>query len=62
MKTIDNTIGKEKKGMQYCLTVEFHNGSKYCYSGNLKKECIQKFKSKFGDFKGVVVKEWTLED
>ena len=46
---------------EYKFTVEFYNGSRYCYYGKTKKEAITNFKKVFGSFKGFVKKEWTKE-
>lgn len=46
---------------EYKLTVEFHNGARYCYYGKTKKEALAAFKKSFGNFKGFVKKEWTIE-
>lgn len=46
---------------EYKLTVEFYNGSCYCYYCKTNKESITKFKKVFGSFKGFVKKEWTKE-
>jgi len=63
MKTIDNTDGQRPtENQEFNLTVEFHNGSRYSYYGNTKKEATQKFKNKFGNFSGFIVKEWNLEE
>lgn len=41
---------------EYKLTVEFHNGVRYCYYGKTKKQ----FKRNFGNFKGFIKKEWEI--
>lgn len=43
------------------LTVEFHNGARYCYYGKTKKEALAAFRKSFGSFRGFVKKEWTIE-
>lgn len=45
---------------EYKLTVEFHNGARYCYYGKTKKQAIAEFKRNFGNFKGFVKKEWEI--
>lgn len=63
MKVTDNTSGiKLNENREIELTVEFNNGSRYSYSGQLKKECLKQFKQKFGNFKGVISKEWNVYD
>lgn len=46
---------------EYKLTVEFYNGSCYCYYGKTKEGAITNFKKVFGSFKVFVKKEWTKE-
>jgi hypothetical protein len=46
---------------EYKLTVEFYNGARYCYYGKTKKEALAAFKKSFGNFKGFIKKEWTIE-
>lgn len=46
---------------EYKLTVEFSNGSRYCYNCKTNKESITNFKKVFCSFKGFVKKEWTKE-
>lgn len=46
---------------EYKLTVEFHNGARYCYYGKTKEKALAAFKKSFGSFKGFVKKEWTIE-
>lgn len=46
---------------EYKLTVEFYNGSRFCYYGKTKKEALAAFRKSFGNFKGFVKKEWTIE-
>ena len=41
---------------EYKLTVQFHNGARYCYYGKSKKEALAAFKKSFGSFKGFVKK------
>ncbi len=63
MKTLDFTNGMKPNtanGEQYELIVEFGNGSRYAYHGNLKKEAENKFKTKFGNYHGIVKKEWAI--
>lgn len=61
IKVIDRTKGKRPKdGEEFNLTVEFHNGARYSYYGQTKKECLSKFKKKFGSFSGFVKKEWKI--
>lgn len=63
MKTIDNTQGnRPKENQEFDLTVEFNNGSRYSYSGLTKKECLNKFKQKWGNLKGFVSLEWNIYD
>lgn len=45
---------------EYKLTVEFHNGQRFCYYGKTKKQAIAEFKHNFGNFKGFVKKEWEI--
>lgn len=45
---------------EYKLTVEFHNGARYCYYGKTKKEALAAFRKSFGSFKGFVKKEWEI--
>ena len=45
---------------EYKLTVEFHNGARYCYYGKTKKQAIAEFKRNFGNFKGFIKKEWEI--
>lgn len=45
---------------EYKLTVEYHNGSRYCYYGKSKKEALLAFKKSFGSFKGFIKKEWEI--
>ena len=45
---------------EYKLTVEFHNGARYCYYGNTKKEALAAFRKSFGSFRGFVKKEWEI--
>ena len=45
---------------EYKLTVEFHNGVRYCYYGKTKKQAIAEFKRNFGNFKGFIKKEWEI--
>lgn len=62
MQTIDLTAGKRPKdGEEFILTVEFHNGARYSYWGQTKKECESKFKKKFGTYKGFIKKEWEIQ-
>lgn len=46
---------------EYKLMVEFYNGARYCYYGKTKKEALAAFKKSFGNFKGFIKKEWTIE-
>ena len=62
LKTVDYTRENPPKGREYNLTVEFHNGSRYSYYGKTKKEATEKFKKKFGDFRGIVRREWRFEN
>lgn len=56
----------EEQGIQglnmkeYKLTVEFHNGQRFCYYGKTKKQAIAEFKRNFGNFKGFIKKEWEI--
>lgn len=62
MKTIDKTNGKRPgEDEKFYLTVEFHNGVRYYYSGKTKKEATANFKKKWGSFRGFVKKEWEIE-
>lgn len=45
---------------EYKLTVEFHNGQRFCYYGKTKKQAIAEFKRNFGNFKGFIKKEWEI--
>lgn len=45
---------------EYKLTVEFHNGSRYCYYGKTKKEALAAFRKSFGSFRSFVKKEWEI--
>ena len=61
IKVIDHTKGKRPKaGEEFNLTVEFLNEARYSYYGQTKKECLSKFKKKFGSFSGFVKKEWEI--
>ena len=63
MKTLDLTEGKKpnlNENEEYRLTVEFHNGDKYCYYGKTKKEAESKFKKAFGSYRGFISKEWSI--
>ena len=62
VKTIDYTKGKAPKGREYQLTTEYNNGSRNVFYGKTKKECISKFKKKYGTFVGFKRKEWRFED
>lgn len=62
--TLDFTNGKrpeKNEGEQYILTVEFHNGKRFNFSGDTKKEATEKFKSKYGSFHAIVKIEWSIE-
>lgn len=64
MKTIDLTKGRKpnlNESEEYKLTVTFHNGQRYCYYGDTKREAEEEFKSKWGSYKGFVEKEWDIE-
>lgn len=64
MKTIDLTTGKRpnlENGEMFYLTVEFRTGTRYSYSGKTKKEAELNFKKAFGNYRGFVKKEWTIE-
>lgn len=45
---------------EYKLTVEFHNGARYCYYGKTKKEALSEFRKSFGSFRGFIKKEWEI--
>lgn len=63
MKTLDLTSGIElNENREIELTVEYHNGARYSYSGQTKKECLDQFKAKWGNFKGFVKKEFRVYD
>tara|TARA_R110002124_G_scaffold283449_1_gene459465 strand:- start:2534 stop:2701 length:168 start_codon:yes stop_codon:yes gene_type:complete len=51
---------KATKNQLIELTVEFKNGKRYCYSGATKKEATKKYLDKFGNFKGILKKEWEI--
>ena len=61
LNTIDNIDRKPCKDESIKLTVDFHNGSRYSYTGQTKKECLNKFKDKFGNTNGFVSIEWNIE-
>lgn len=61
MKTLDLTNGKKPTSDQeISLTVEFKSGTRYVFYGSTKKEATKKYIQKFGDFKGIVKKEWQI--
>ena len=63
MKTTDYTNGKRpKKGEEYNMIVEFHNGARYSFFGKTKKEADANFKKSFGNHKGFVKQEWHIEE
>ena len=47
---------KEKKMIE--LKVTYHNKKVFVFYGKTKKECNNKFKAKFGNFKGFVKREY----
>ena len=47
---------KEKKMIE--LKVTYHNNKMFNFHGRTKKECDEKFKAKFGNFKGFVKREY----
>ena len=54
------SISIMRTNKEYKLTVEFHNGVRYCYYGKTKKQAIAEFKRNFGNFKGFIKKEWEI--
>lgn len=62
-KCLRNMMRKFKYGKtnkEYKLTVEFHNGARYCYYGKTKKEALSEFRKSFGSFRGFIKKEWEI--
>ena len=45
---------------EHQLSVTFRNNRVFTYFGKTKKECEQKFKNKFGSYRGFIKKEWTI--
>lgn len=61
MKTLDFTSGIElNEHRDIELIAEYHNGARYSYSGQTKKECLNQFKTKWGNFRGFVKKEFRV--
>lgn len=56
----DETSETDEEDKEYKLTVEYHNGQRYCYYGKTKKQAIAEFKRNFGNFKGFIKKEWEI--
>lgn len=53
---------KPKNNEHIVLTMQFHTGSRYAYSGQTKRECLDKFHKAFGNMKGFVKIEWNIEE
>ena len=49
---------KAKENKMIALTVTYHNKRMFVFHGKTKKECNEKFKAKFGNFKGFIKKEY----
>jgi len=62
MIVVDNTNNKRpsKNKEEFSLTLEFYNGSRYVYYGDTKKSAEISFKTKFGNYKGFIKKEWSI--
>lgn len=49
---------KTKENKMIELTVTYHNKRMFVFHGQTRKECNEKFRAKFGNFKGFVKREY----